>query len=101
MTTGVDEFDEAFFMNDPYNLVVARHLPHNQNSGDVALRDIKAGEEILNNYLDFTSSEKHWKADVLDLRNQCLGKGVGSITDYESGKPRTEAWRKDEGEKQD
>mmetsp|Transcript_49691 Transcript_49691/g.75023 ORF Transcript_49691/g.75023 Transcript_49691/m.75023 type:complete len:98 (-) Transcript_49691:393-686(-) len=85
MTTGVDEFDEAFFMNDPYNLVVARHLPHNQNSGDVALRDIKAGEEILNNYLDFTTDEENWKEDVRDLRNQCLGTGVGAITDIERG----------------
>uniref|UniRef100_A0A7S4SHD5 SET domain-containing protein n=1 Tax=Ditylum brightwellii TaxID=49249 RepID=A0A7S4SHD5_9STRA len=94
MTTGVDEFDEAFFMNDPYNLVVARHLPHNQNSGDVALRDIKAGEEILNNYLDFSTDEENWKDYVRNLRNQCLGKVVGSITNVErGGLPSMKVWR--------
>mmetsp|Transcript_37508 Transcript_37508/g.54881 ORF Transcript_37508/g.54881 Transcript_37508/m.54881 type:complete len:283 (-) Transcript_37508:293-1141(-) len=94
MTVNADEFDADYFSHDPYNLAVARHLPHSQNSGTFALRDIKAGEEILNNYLDFTTDEENWKDDVRDLRNQCLGKGVGSITDVErGGLPSMKVWR--------
>jgi SET domain-containing protein len=47
------------------------------------IRDIKAGEEILSNYLDFSSDEKFWAHDVVDLRNICSGVALGEVTEYE------------------
>ena len=63
-----------------FNPVVDRHLTH---SGDRTIRDIKAGEEILDNYLAFTSSEEDWAQDVINLRTQCSGLAYGEVTEYE------------------
>jgi SET domain-containing protein len=59
--------------------MIERHLFH---SPVHALRDIKAGEEILDNYLAFTSEEESWKQDVTDLRELCTG-APGDVTNYE------------------
>jgi hypothetical protein len=48
------------------------------------LRDIKAGEEILTNYISFVDPSK-WRQEIFLLRLQCAGEKVGEITDYESG----------------
>jgi hypothetical protein len=53
-------------------------------AGDYTLRDIKAGEEILTNYVSFVDPSE-WKQEILILRSQCAGEEVGEITDYESG----------------
>jgi spermidine synthase len=62
-----------------YSPMIERHLFH---SPVHALRDIKAGEEILDNYLAFTSEEESWKQDVTDLRELCTG-APGDVTNYE------------------
>lgn len=66
-----------------FNPVVDRHL---RFQADTSLRDIKAGEEILCNYLTFSSTgnAEDWANDVQDLRAQCSGQAVGEVTDYES-----------------
>jgi hypothetical protein len=45
---------------------------------------MKAGEEILTNYLSFVDPSK-WEQEVLDLRSECAGESVGDVTKYESG----------------
>jgi hypothetical protein len=64
-----------------FNPVVDRHLTYH---GFMNIRDIKAGEEILDNYLAFISSEEDWAHDVIDLRNQCSGLASGEVTEYEA-----------------
>jgi hypothetical protein len=64
-----------------FNPVVDRHL---NNNACMNIRAIKAGEEILDNYLAFSSSEEDWAQDVIDLRNQCAGLSFGEVTEYEA-----------------
>ena len=64
-----------------FNPVVDRHLTH---TGFMNIRDIKAGEEILDNYLNFISSEEDWAHDIISLRNQCSGLASGEVTEYEA-----------------
>eukprot|EP00978_Attheya_sp_CCMP212_P001313 scaffold2735_cov61-Attheya_sp.AAC.9 len=72
--------------NSVYNPVNDRHLYQLMSGSDFTLRDIKKGEEILDNYLAFTGSAADWTTDVNDLRAQCSGEAVGSVTSYEEGK---------------
>ena len=67
-----------------YNPAADRNL-HMQFVGpEKLLRDVKAGDEILDNYLTMIGDSTDWKADVLDLRAQCNGEGVGDVTLYEA-----------------
>lgn len=66
-----------------YNPVIDRHLRHFMGGGIQTLREIKAGEEVLDNYLDFTGSDGEWKGDLFELRAMCSGQGIGSVTNYE------------------
>lgn len=64
-----------------FNPVNDRHLFF---SGDESIRDIKAGEEILDNYLAFIGGTEYWELAVTDLRKQCSGEVTeGSVADYE------------------
>jgi len=65
---------------DPY---VDRHLPHIINEIEYATRDIVAGEEILCNYVDYTSNDEELGADVALLRAVCNGEKIGEITALE------------------
>ena len=56
---------------------------HNAIQKDVALRDIKAGEEITCSYMYFTSKEDWW-SEVQGLKNMCNGVDVGLITKSET-----------------
>ena len=49
----------------------------------LAVRDIKAGEELLTNYVFYTSSNDEWYSNVLGLREMCKGKAVGLVTQAE------------------
>jgi len=65
-----------------FNPVIDRHLFF---SGDSSIRDIKAGEEILDNYLVFIGGEEAWEYDVMQLRQQCSGEDTKlSVTEYEN-----------------
>jgi hypothetical protein len=50
----------------------------------VAARDIKAGEEILSNYVFYGCDGEAWLSEVEDLRRLCLGEDVGFITKLEN-----------------
>jgi len=56
-----------------FNPVVDRHLRY---MADRSLRDIKAGEEILDNYLAFVGKPEFWAKDVMNLRALCSGQAV-------------------------
>lgn len=59
------------YWKDVFNPVVERHLAHLIGGFDVACRDIKAGEEILENYLALVTSEDDWESTVNDLIDKC------------------------------
>lgn len=61
------------------DLVIDRHLPSFAVGYDESSRDIKAGEELLQNYMYFMSCSKHWKLPVLDLQAQCRGEVLGQV----------------------
>ena len=69
-----------------YSPVYERHLRQLMSIGDVTLRDIAQGEEILCNYLLFVGDPDDWKEEVVSLRGQCAGKTKGHITQYEEGR---------------
>ena len=62
-----------------FSPMIDRHFQH---FGVQSVEDIKAGHEILDNYLPFTSDERYWEADVIALRNMCSG-AAGDVTNYE------------------
>jgi len=68
----------------PYSPVQERHLRQIMSAGDIALREIEAGEEILVNYVTFADPEE-WIDKVKRLRDQCEGKAVGEVEEYEAG----------------
>jgi hypothetical protein len=49
----------------------------------LAVRDINAGEELLTNYVFYTSSDDEWYSNVLRLRRMCEGKVFGLVTQAE------------------
>ena len=56
-----------------------RHLRHSAVGADCAVRDIRAGEELFQNYLYFVSEPCEWSHYITDLRAQCRGESVGTI----------------------
>ena len=67
MNVDLDHAPEAV-LKKPENVhspVFERHLRQILAMGDYTLRDIKAGEEILCNYLGFVGHPRHWKEDVM------------------------------------
>ena len=53
-------------------------------TADISSRDIKASEEILDNYLAFIGGDDDWKDDLVDYRDLCSGgQGTLSVTEYE------------------
>ena len=59
-----------------HHIAQDRHLNQVMNGGDYSMRDIKAGEEILNNYLSFTGDEDDWENDVNEMRQWCANSNV-------------------------
>lgn len=68
----------------PYSPVFDRNWRHALNSGDYTLRGVKEGEEVLTDYISFVGNIDDFKEDVMSLRRQCAGEGVGAVTEYES-----------------
>lgn len=71
--------------HDMYNPFLDRIYPRwGCGESNKALRDIRAGEEVLDNYLVFAGSKggDEWEADLQELKRMCAG-GIGSITQYE------------------
>ena len=57
-----------------HQIACDRHLDQYMSGGEWTMRDIKAGEEITNNYLQFTASEVDWEKSVMELRKWCEAK---------------------------
>jgi hypothetical protein len=66
-----------------YCPVIERNLRAYRSGPEHTLRDIKAGEEILANYLAFVADDEGWENDVLSIRSQCAGEALGEISEYE------------------
>jgi hypothetical protein len=54
----------------------------------IAGRDIRAGEELLDNYISF-AGEEHFVDGVLDLRRECTGE-AGNVEKYQHGNYKIE-----------
>ena len=87
--SSVDPYHPPDFRTSPFNPSIERNLHHKLSSGDMTNRDIKKGEEILCNYLEFVGHVLHWEEDVLGLQGQCAGTELGAISDYEKEKRMT------------
>ena len=70
--------------NEVYHPFYERHYA---SWSFVALRDIQAGEELLDNYLPYAGgqTEENWIHGVMELKHLCTG-GVGHIAKYEEAK---------------
>ena len=79
-----DVFNDAIRDGNVFHPARDRNLRYVLVGGDRFLRDIHAGEEILDNYLAFTGDKADWEYDVLHLRGQCSGAAIGDISEYES-----------------
>ncbi len=66
-------------VHDIYDPISDRHDGGNSVVG-FALWDIKAGDEILCNYIFYTNDEEDWWPDVNSLKNICDGNELGLIT---------------------
>jgi len=66
---------------DPF---MDRHYIQNKNSPSFTLRDIKAGEEILCNYLFFTEENNEvWFEDAQELKRLCNNEDLGFVSKLE------------------
>jgi hypothetical protein len=67
-----------------YHPWLTRHFPSSPDDINIALRDIYAGEEILENYLVFGGVEsiEDWDENLSELQTICAG-GSGLISKYE------------------
>jgi hypothetical protein len=63
-----------------------RNLREVLTHGDTTNRDIKKGEEVLCNYLEFVGDSSAWEEDVRGLQGQCTGTELGEISAYERNK---------------
>lgn len=59
---------------------------HKVDATSVARVDIKAGEEILADYLFYVTGEDAWLKETALLRRVCIGEAVGDITLAETEK---------------
>lgn len=75
--------DYSHWRDEVYDLSSDRHQYSSALMYSVATRDIKAGEEILSNYVFYTSEEHLWWQDVMSLQRICSGEEVGFITKTE------------------
>ncbi|GKY96752.1 hypothetical protein MPSEU_000634600 [Mayamaea pseudoterrestris] len=76
-----DDFEDSPFESAFYNPFVDRNIFLNMNGADTTVRDVEAGEELLDNYLRYLH-EDNWRWGVESFRRQCEGQ-AGVITDYE------------------
>lgn len=78
--------EENYNWDDKYNAYRLRHVHHLCTRYEKALRDIKAGEEILTDYMDFQEGDE-WYPEVQELKRICNKEVVGFITGKEARDP--------------
>jgi hypothetical protein len=71
-----------------------RHIKNVALGYNVATRDIKAGEELLDNYVYYVSSRDEWFSESKELKDICNGVDVGYITKSEIGSKHRASSRK-------
>jgi hypothetical protein len=76
-----EDFEESPFESAFYSPFIDRNIELNMNGADRTLRDVEAGEELLDNYLRYLYLE-NWEWGINSYRRQCEGQ-AGVITDYE------------------
>lgn len=74
---------ESLLLKGGFNPALERNLRQALTSGETTNRDIKKGEEILCNYLDYIGDAAYWEEDVRGLQGQCAGTELGDISSYE------------------
>lgn len=67
-----------------YNPFIDRNVRLLMHSLCYANRDIPAGSEILDNFLNYADSLEEWRRTVLDLRQQCATDGTEVKSDVEA-----------------
>jgi hypothetical protein len=75
------EFENESFESEVYNPFVDRNVYMFLNGADTTLRDVTAGEELVDNYLRYLH-ENNWEWGIKSYRRQCSGQD-GVISDYE------------------
>ena len=70
-------------------MFLARHVMQNEMEYIVSKSYIRAGEEMLSNYLSLVSDEDDWVLYIEELQKICNGQEVGDITraEEEEGHP--------------
>lgn len=94
---GYDEMTEQntdfskFFSDgrDVYDIFLDRHYLQSNNAASYTLRDIKAGEEILANYLTFCEQKNDWIAEMTHLKQVCNKEATGDISEWEQAATKT------------
>lgn len=80
MPAELDDYDLETYVYNPF-------LDRNQRvmifATEFARRDVKAGEELFDNYLSFFT-EENWHWAVANLRDMCLQQGEGMINTYQN-----------------
>ena len=69
---------ESYF----YNPFADRNHWLRLHAFETPIRDVEAGEEMLDNYLSYLAMD-NWESGLTDYRTQCEGQGVGAINRYE------------------
>ena len=77
-------------MHDPmdgtfYGPFADRHFHFYATDIGKIRRDVRAGEEVLDNYLTHTTEEE-WSEHVKNLRSMCLKQSEGLVSEYEKSK---------------
>jgi len=70
---------------DPY---MDRHMVHNNNGVPIAAHDLKAGDELLDNYVFYASESESWYTYSQYLSKICDGKDEGEIYQSEEKKKK-------------
>ena len=87
-----DKFEE--YREEVYDMFADRHIKNVALGYNVATRDIKAGEELLDNYVYYVSSRDEWFSESKELKDICNGVDVGYITKSEIGSKHRASSRK-------
>jgi hypothetical protein len=83
-STSIKDFTADLINDTPvYSPVYERHLQHLEKFGDLTLRSIKKGEEIVTDYLEFSGDADSVMEDSSKLRGWCSGETAGDITEFE------------------
>jgi hypothetical protein len=83
----------AEILDDPFENAVyspfldRNHMMYVNGLLDTTLKDVRAGDEVLDNYLAYLN-EQNWKDGISDYRAQCKFEQVGAIGSYEKSKEK-------------